>query len=178
MKNLIILISALFSFSTYGAEVDLQKSKFSWKGTKVTGKHVGLVKLKSATLNEEKGILKSGNLEIDLKTISVSDLEGEWKQKLEGHLKSKDFFNIAEFPIAKLNIIEIKNGKLIGNLTIKGKTNAVKVPFKKSGKAYIGKLKFDRTKFDMIYNSGNFFKDLGDKMIHNDVGIDFNLVVK
>lgn len=178
MKNLIILISVMFTFSAFGAEVDLKKSKFSWLGTKVTGKHVGSVNLKSAKLQEEKGKLKSGVLEIDLKTISVNDLKGEWKQKLEGHLKSKDFFNIDKFPTAKLEITEIKSGNLLGKLTIKGKTKAVNVPYKKKGNAYSGKLKFNRTKFDMVYKSGNFFKDLGDKMIHDDVEIEFNLVVK
>jgi polyisoprenoid-binding protein YceI len=178
MKFLIILLSAVMTFSSYALDVDLKKSEFKWKGTKVTGKHVGTIGLKSAKLKDSKGVLSSGVLEIDLSTISVSDLQGEWKQKLEGHLKSKDFFNVGKFPTAKLDITSLKNGKLIGALTIKGKKNPVSTAFVKKDKTYSGKLKFDRTKFDMPYKSGNFFKDLGDKMIHNEVEIDFKVVLK
>ena len=41
-----------------------------------------------------------------------------------------------------------------------------------------GKMTFDRTKFNMIYGSGDFFKNLGDKVIHNEVKVDFVFVVK
>ena len=34
-------------------------------------------------------------------------------------------------------------------------------------------MRFDRTKFDMIYKSGNFFKDIGDKAIHDEVILSF-----
>jgi hypothetical protein len=30
----------------------------------------------------------------------------------------------------------------------------------------------------MVYGSGNFFKDLGDKMIHDEVTLDFTVVTK
>ena len=63
-------------------------------------------------------------------------------------------------------------------LTIKSKTNPIKVSYTKKGKTYSGKLKFDRTKFDMIYGSGNFFKNLGDKIIHDEVVLDFSVVLK
>jgi hypothetical protein len=39
-----------------------------------------------------------------------------------------------------------------------------------------GKFTFDRTKFDVIYGSGTFFDNLGDKAINNDVTIEFNIV--
>ena len=57
-------------------------------------------------------------------------------------------------------------------------TEEGKVFYKKDGKAYSGTLVFDRTKFGMIYGSGDFFKGLGDKMIHNEVKVDFKFVVK
>ena len=38
---------------------------------------------------------------------------------------------------------------------------------------YSGTLKFDRTKFNMKYGSGSFFKNLGDKMINNEIKIDY-----
>ena len=38
------------------------------------------------------------------------------------------------------------------------------------------KIKLDRTKWDVKYNSGNFFKDLGDKLISDDIEFDISLV--
>ena len=48
----------------------------------------------------------SGILILDMSTINCTDLEGEWKQKLEGHLKSDDFFSVEKYPFASF---EIKN---------------------------------------------------------------------
>ena len=179
MKKLLIsLLSFFLVFSAFAIDVDLEKSKFKWIGKKVTGKHYGTIGLKSAKLQDTKGVLSSGIFEIDLSTISVSDLQGELKQKLEGHLRSKEFFNVGKFPTAELNISSLKNGKLIGSLKIKGKKNAIKTTYILKNKTYLGKLKFDRTKFDMIYKSGDYFKSLGDKMIYNEIEIEFKVVLK
>ena len=40
MKSL-ILIFLMASFSVLATEIDLGKSKFKWRGTKVTGEHFG-----------------------------------------------------------------------------------------------------------------------------------------
>ena len=37
-----------------------------------------------------------------MSTITATDLEGEYKGKLEGHLKSDDFFGVEKFPTATL----------------------------------------------------------------------------
>ena len=39
-------------------------------------------------------------------------------------------------------------------------------------------LTIDRTKFGVVYGSGNFFKNLGDKTISDDFTIDYEFVVK
>lgn len=172
------LIALILSATSAFAAVDLAKSEFKWTGKKVTGEHFGKVPLKSASLVEEKGVLKSGEFVIDLKNFTVEDIQGEWADKLSGHLKSGDFFDVEKYPTATLKIKSVKGTKVTADLTIKGKTNPVTFDFKKDGKTYQGKLVFDRTKFDMIYNSGNFFKDLGDKAIENDVTVDFKVVSK
>jgi len=159
------------------AAVDLAKSEFKWTGKKITGDaHYGLVPLKSGSLVVEKDVIKGGEFVIDLAALSVGDLTGEYKGKLEGHLKSGDFFNVEKFPTATLKVKSVKGDKVTADLTIKGKTNPVTFDVKKDGTSYSGKLVFDRTKFDMIYNSGNFFKDLGDKVINNDVTLEFKVV--
>jgi polyisoprenoid-binding protein YceI len=169
-------LAALLCASSAFAGVDLAKSEFKWKGKKVAGEHFGKVPLKSATLVEEKGQIKSGEFVIDLANLTVEDITGEWADKLKAHLTAPDFFDVAKYPTATLKITSVKGNKVTGDLTIKGKTNPVTFDVKKNGKNYSGKLEFDRTKFDMIYNSGNFFKDLGDKVIEDKVTVDFTVV--
>mgnify|MGYP006145340657 CR=1 FL=1 len=41
-----------------------------------------------------------------------------------------------------------------------------------------GKLVIDRTKYDIKFRSGNFFKDLGDTLIYNDFELDFNITAE
>lgn len=189
MKYLLIALTMMISSITFAsssmapkgkAEVDLSKSVVNWKGTKkiTKDKHVGTMKLKSATIAEENGKLKSATVVMDLNSIDCTDLSGEWKQKFEGHIKSPDFLNTAKFPTATLNVTKVADGKMHGEMTILGTKNKVAIPFKKSGKTYTGKFTFDRTKYGMKYGSDNFFKNLGDKVIHNDVSLDFKVVLK
>jgi polyisoprenoid-binding protein YceI len=178
MKFLALALLSVMNLS-FAKDVDIKASEFKWKGTKVSGEHFGKIFLKSGSVTEGKGgNLEAGEFVVDINSLTVEDLEGEWKDKLTGHLKSPDFFDTAKFPTANLKITKVEGTKATGDLTIKGKTSSVTFDFKKDAKAYAGKLVFDRTKFDMIYNSGNFFKDLGDKMIHNDVHLDFKIVTK
>ncbi len=179
MKALILLTTLTLTVSLMAAEVDLKKSELKWKGTKVSGEHHGKIGLKSADIKlNDKGVIQSGNFVADIGSVSVTDLEGEWASKFLGHIKSKDFFEVEKYPTAKLEITSATKNKAKGKLTIKGKTNPVEFTYKKSGNNLKGLLEFDRTKFDMIYGSGDFFKNLGDKMIHNKVTLDFDLKLK
>lgn len=177
MKKLIFSF-LLISLSISAAEVDLSKSKFKWKGTKVTGEHFGEVPLKSAKVEMKEGKISSGNFVIDLTKMTVTDLQGEWADKFLAHIKNEDFFEVGKYPTAKL-VIEKDNGKTIsGKMTIKDKTNPISIDYKKSGKTYSGKMIFDRTKYNIVYGSGNFFKNLGDKVIHDKVEVTFTVTLK
>ncbi len=172
MKNLIIL-AALLSTSVM-AEVDLSKSSFTWKGSKITGDfHTGPIKMKKATLENGKGEFVA-----DMNEIGETTLQGEWKDRFLGHIKSADFFDVAQYPVATLKVEKLEKGQLYGKLTIKNKTHEVKIPYSKEGNIYSGELNFDRTKYDMIYGSGNFFKNLGDKVINDTVSLKFKVVTK
>ena len=73
-------------------------SSLTWTGSAVGKAHYGTVKYSGAiTVNEGK--LVSGDLTFDMKTIDSKDLEGEWKAKLDGHLKSADFFGVEKHPL-------------------------------------------------------------------------------
>lgn len=178
MKIVKILSVLLMSVSLHAVGVDKKQSEFKWVGTKVTGKHLGIVKLKSGNLEMKKEKLSGGEIIIDLKTISVTDLTGKMKGRLEGHLKSDDFFNLKKYPTAMLKVKKVYMSTIVADLTIKGNTHKVEFPYKKKGNTYTGTLTFDRTKFDMRYKSGNFFKDLGDKVINDEVKLDYKIVLK
>ena len=177
--GLLTMAVMLISLGATAAEIDTAKSTINWKGSKVTGKnHVGEIKMKSASVKMVDSNIESGKITFDMNSISVTDIQGKWADKFISHLKSDDFFDVSKFPTAHLTINKISRGMLNGNLTIKGKTEAISFPVKRMGNKYVGKTTFDRTKFGIIYGSGNFFKNLGDKLINDDVEIKFSIALK
>lgn len=184
MRKIMFLLSALtvamgFSIVANANQIDLKKSTFEWKATKKIGSfHHGNIFLKSAKADIKKDQIVGGEFVMDMKSFTVTDLEGEWRDKFLGHVKSGDFFEVEKYDTAKLVIGKADGDTAEGKLTIKDKTQPVKVKFTKNGKAYTGTMIFDRTQFGIIYNSGNFFKDLAaDKIINNDVEVKFNVVL-
>lgn len=111
--------------------VNTAASNVEWLGKKVSGQHNGDVQIKEGTVTVKDGKLTGGKIVIDLNTINDKDLEGEFKGKLEGHLKSEDFFDVANHPEATLEITDVKDGAEAGtavvsaNLTIRGITKNI-----------------------------------------------------
>ncbi|WP_299527647.1 YceI family protein [uncultured Lutibacter sp.] len=179
IKNLaVVAIIALitFSFTTLKEvkkEIKIENSKVVWKGYKVTGSHEGTITLKSGSLTFTEDKLTGGEFTINMTTITNTDLEGEYKGKLEGHLKSDDFFGVEKNPTATLIFKEVKStGKnsynVIGDLTIKGITNTVTFDLSVYGNKANVSLKIDRTKYDVKYGSTSFFDNLKDKAIYDE----------
>ncbi len=178
---IVALAIITFSFTTLESikkEVNIEKSKVTWKAYKVTGSHIGSVSIKSGNLTFDDKKLVGGVFEIDMTTINVTDLEGDYKNKLEGHLKSDDFFGVSSFPKASLIFTKVKTtGKnsyeVTGKITIKGKTEKVSFDLSIYGNKANASLKIDRTKFDVKYGSASFFDGLKDKAIYDE----FELIV-
>lgn len=179
----IVAIVALitFSFTTIKEnkkEIKIEKSNVIWKGYKVTGSHQGTIAIKSGHLNFSEDKLIGGEFTIDMSSINNTDLEGEYKEKIEGHLKSNDFFDVKTFPTASLIFTKVKSigknsYKVTGNLMIKGKTNTITFDISIYGNKANASLKIDRSKFDVKYGSTSFFDGLKDKAIYDD----FDLIV-
>ncbi|WP_422107912.1 YceI family protein [Winogradskyella sp.] len=168
-----------FSFTTLDKtdkQVSADKSTVTWKGYKVTGSHTGQISIKSGTLSFNDNKLTGGNFTIDMTTISVTDLKGDYKAQLEGHLKSDDFFGVTDHPEAKLVFTKVKaSGKnayeITGDITIKGKTETISFDLSIYGNKATGSLKIDRTKFNVRYGSASFFDNLKDKVIYDEFDI-------
>ena len=102
------------------------------------------------------------------------------KKKLEGHLKSDDFFSVSSHNKAKLTIsssVKIKANTYLaeGDLTIKNILHPVQFTIQKENTFWIANLVFDRNKYNVQFRSGNFFENLGDKLILDSINLDTTL---
>lgn len=179
MKNLkSIALALVVALSTFTAtaqtskKVDASKSKVLWLAKKVGGQHNGDIKLKEGTLIFKGKELKGGNFTVDMTSINTTDLQGEWKGKLDGHLKNDDFFAVEKFPTSTLVFKKI--GKKTANtyvveadLTIKGITNPITFDIVANKGVANATLMIDRTKYDVKYGSKNFGA-LADKAIDDE----------
>ncbi|MEO1486242.1 MAG: YceI family protein [Bacteroidota bacterium] len=159
-------------------EVKASESTITWKAYKVTGSHVGTISLKSGSLEFDGDKLAGGEFVVDMTTINTTDLTGDYKNKLDGHLNSDDFFAVASNPTSSMVFTKVestgKNAyKVTGDLTIKGITKPITFAVSVYGSKATATLKVDRTKYDVKYGSGSFFDNLGDKTIYDE----FDLVV-
>lgn len=169
-------------------KVDNVNSTIAWMGYKVTGSHAGTINVKGGELNFKKGKLKGGKFEIDMTSITVTDLEGKMKGKLEGHLKNDDFFGVDKFPVATFETTSVKAAadantyNVVGNLTIKNITQEItfvaNVDDTKTPIETTASIKVDRSKFDVRYGSKSFFDNLGDKAIYDEFDLEVKLVTK
>ncbi|WNH07621.1 YceI family protein [Thalassobellus suaedae] len=154
--------------------VNTSESTIAWKGFKPTGSHTGTIAIKNGILNIIEGEINSGTFLIDMNSIKDADASA----KLEGHLKSADFFDVEKYPTATFEITSIKDvdGKtmLSGNLTLKEVKNNVTFPVSVTNENNTVTLTsesfvIDRTKWNVQYGSKSIFDNLGDKFINDDI---------
>jgi polyisoprenoid-binding protein YceI len=185
LRSLVLLAAAItfasFTFKETTYKIDSQKSKITWFGKKVTGSHNGTVNLAEGNLTTNGKKITGGTFTIDMTSLKDADANG----RLENHLKSDDFFSTEKFPTATLvtSKIESTGGDqyaVKGILTIKGIANEIEFPATiKVSKGQVSaqaKIIVDRTKFDIRYRSGNFFQNLGDKVIEDNFELNVDLV--
>lgn len=180
IAGMIVLALGLMSFTNLKEiKVDAEKSNVTWKGYKVTGEHEGTISIKSGTILMDGDKLTGGTFVIDMTTINTTDLSGDSKGKLDGHLKSGDFFGVEKNPTATLVITKAEGSgntyTVTGDLTIKGITNPVTFPMSINGNTAKADVKIDRTKYDIKYGSASFFDNLKDKAIYDEFDLNVNL---
>lgn len=191
----ICLILLLFSIGIFGQDtlqfnLDTLQSRLYWTGeSKVTGQQNGYLLFKNSQIKmvNDKII---GQFQIDMNSLVCSDaMSSEMLFLLEGHLKSADFFDVTNHPTATIKILESKqifdrtgrpgNYDIIGILTIKDIENIVSFniqlkPISK-GVEIRGETSIDRTKWDIRYGSETFYENIGTKLIHNQIKINFEV---
>ena len=171
--------------------VNIDESVINWEGYK-PGKnaHQGTIKLRNGQFNINNGTPESGSFVIDVTSLENVDMAGEpdKKAKLEGHLKSGDFFEVEKFPTGKFAMTSITrlegnpdaNYTVTGNLILKDITKSIEIPAKVTvadGTATITTPEFtiNRTDWGVNFGSG-LIGTVKDKMIADDVKLKINLV--
>ena len=184
MKNITFLISIfLITTSSLAQEYSLNtsSSELKWTGTELTTKvHYGSIGFKSGTITLSEGQPVSGKFIVNMTTLKNEALPEAYRGRLEGHLKSDDFFSVDKFSEAILEITgsnKLSSGSfdVNGNLTIKGITEPISFSMSPSDDYWIANLTFDRSKYNVRFRSGTFFENLGDKLIYDDIVIETKL---
>lgn len=184
MKTIKILTLFIMAFTCLAftknttKKVDVEKSVVKWVGYKLTGQHEGTISIKEGELNFENNVLTGGTFTIDMGSINTTDLEGGSKNRLDGHLKDEDFFDVDKYKTAAMVFKEIKPSdkdySIKADLTIKGITNEILFNMSVSETSATAYLKIDRTQFNITYKSATFTNILKDKAIYDE----FDLSVK
>ncbi|TPV93716.1 MAG: YceI family protein [Myxococcales bacterium FL481] len=155
--------------------LDGSKSKIGFVGAKVTGDHRGHFGELTGKLEAAGG--EPAKLEIEVKTASV---EAD-HEKLTGHLKSPDFFDVEKFPtakfVAKTFAKEAKDGathKVTGELELHGVKKEVSFPatIEASDAGAKGKAAFTINRKDF----GIEYPGKPDDLIKDDVLLELELV--
>ena len=161
-----ILVIFLFSFSIGTNaqkvdEIDLQKSKITWEGSKLFGfgGHEGTVNFKEGKIIKNNNEIIGGEFIIDMNSIKSNE-EGTWVKDLTDHLKGKDFFDVKDNPISKLVFTKVKavgDGytQITADLTINKVTKSVFFVAKlnDANTQLETRLKIDRTDWNITYKS-------------------------
>ena len=161
--------------------VETAQSQITWTGREVsTSYHYGTLDFVSGNFEISNGAIVNGEFIVDMTSINNQDMEGDSKARLEGHLKSDDFFSVESYPTAAISINSselISDGKwnVSADLSIKGFTHPVNFEMISSEDGWSANLVFDRSKYDVRFRSGSFFENLGDKLIYDDIELSINL---
>lgn len=174
MRFLFSLAAMAFGMAAFAAEYKLtgDNTKIEWTGTKKAGKHVGGFKKLSGTCTCDGDPTKA-KLEVTIETDSIHSDD----EKLTGHLKNKDFFDVSTNPTSTFKATKIeKDGekvKITGDFTLCGKTKSITFPAtvtEKDGTLNLtAEFKINRTEYGMKYGAG---------MIDDDVALKVSVTAK
>lgn len=156
-----------------------------------TGARFGKIMLQGADVTVNDGAVENASVVIELGSLTVENFEGDPEQtaKLEGHLKSADFFNVETNPTAKFELASIEasegdyNSVLTGNLTILDSTKSISFNANVDATNEMvsitsEKFAIDRSMWGMTYNAEGSEGVPVDYLISDEVGFIINVKVK
>ena len=156
-------------------KLDLERSKLFWKGTKMrgAGSHEGEVRISNGFLLGEKNELSGGKFDIDMKSISITDIPKSDPvpiKNLTEHLMHADFFDVDNFPFSEFEITEInrnstENLDVSGNLTIRGIRKNITFSAIQRGKTISARFLIDRFVWNIAYEGSWTDRTLVDRNV-------------
>jgi polyisoprenoid-binding protein YceI len=181
------------SAGTY--KVDAAASNLEWRGWKIVkaSEHKGTISVKEGELKVEGGKLVAGSFVIDMNSIKNTDLKDTaYQNKLVGHLKAKDFFDVEKYPTAKFEIVSVaekaaegSTHEITGNLTLRDSARKITFPanIKMEGNTIsaTGKATINRLDWGVNYDSKNLGlaeaaqKAVKDGIVNKEMDITFNI---
>lgn len=134
-----------------------EESTIGFVGSKVTGSHEGGFKKFSGSFSVADGKPGPGPHEIEI------DMTSTWSdaEKLTGHLKSPDFFDVEKFPTSAFKVTNVEEAEgenaytLSGDFTLHGVTKKISFPAtvkKADGKVMLdAEFDINRKDFGIVY---------------------------
>ncbi len=164
--------------------VDGAASNVRWEGGTSGAQvysHYGDIMISEGKVMTEGDKITGGSFVIDMTTIDPKD-EGYSEEHpasdLVGHLSTADFFAVEENPTASFTIKSITDNTIVGDLTVRGKTNEETVTINgmemsEDGSAMTatGTLVFDRQKYDVAW--AHYLEDV---ILSDDISLEIRLV--
>ena len=167
-------------------EIQNASSIVNWTGKKVLGLHTGTIKVESGYLELADGLVKGGEIKIDMTSIVVTDIEdSKTHDEFLGHLQNDDFFSEDKFKTARLEETgstpaDNNNLTVNGHLTIKNITHPIsfnaRIEVFTNFLHSMGEIIVDRALYNIRYGSGKFFTNLGNTLIYDEFILQFKLV--
>jgi polyisoprenoid-binding protein YceI len=154
-----------------------ENSTVNFVGSKVTGSHNGGFKTVTGHFSVKDGALSGNDHQVSI------DMNSTWSddEKLTGHLKSPDFFDVEKFPTSTFvaTSLEKKSDtsyEVSGNFTLHGVTKNITFPATVTQSGDLVKIdaKFDINRQDF----GVVYPGKAEDLIRNEVVIELKLEVK
>ncbi len=163
--------------------VNTDRSVIKWKGSKPTGQHNGILRVKEGNLIVRDGKIVGGEITLDMNSITNLDMDEEGRAKLERHLKTGDFFETDKYPTGTFQILKVTPDtakaanyySIMGNLTLKDIRKSVTL----SANVIINQnfvtavtpdFTIDRTQWGINFKS-TAIGALADEAIHDEIGL-------
>lgn len=155
-------------------ELNSDNSDFNFVGAKITAKHPGSFEKLDGKITVVDGSVEKSSVEVNIDMASLS-IE---PKKLDGHLRSGDFFDIEKFPKAHFESTTIDKSEdgtylVTGNLTLRGTKKSISFPAKISlgddSVSVSAKFGINRKDFGIVYPG------MPDDLIKDEVLIDLRL---
>ncbi|HBA36274.1 TPA: hypothetical protein DCZ15_00140 [Candidatus Falkowbacteria bacterium] len=165
--------------------------RIMWSGRKplkTDYSDLGTVAIRSGAFTVQEGRVSDGLIVLDMNSLRVDVTgSGRGQDGLANHLQSADFFAVSDFPTIKFQVLEsfeiMIDGvvSVNGELTVKDTVRELSLPltiYQQGEETRIkSQFSWDRTQWEVKYGSGNFFDNLADNVIDDQVVISFDVAV-